>query len=495
MQPEVCKSKLALSWNAVPVTAFIVLLAGLGLSCSNIASSGPDSTIHGETNQASFTVPREFMGFSLEWGEAKPMMGTPATGTNPIFRQLIRNLVQDGGGPIVIRIGGNSTDSVETNGEPSPAEISAYGQLHHDTGAQFYLSVNLASNDVGLPARQAQYFLKNMPAGSIESIELGNEPDLYAQNGTRKPSYKFGDYLAEFNSRESGLRSALPAGLKVMGPSWSGLGNLKYLPQFLAAESPRLNIVSQHWYVDGACGGKNFPPKFLLNATTSSAGAQAVASSVALAHSEGLLFRIGEMNSIACDGEVGVTDTFASALWMIDSLFELASVGVDGVNVHMDVDDAYGPFLFDLDTDTKPYTYSIKVIRPEYYGMYFFQKAAPGGSKLVRTNNTNVSGLKSWMTIDDLQTVRITIINKDEKASRKVPIRVPGHGAGLLERLVAPSYSARTGISIGGLSFDGSKDGRLVGVRKYETVSPADGVYEIELAPTSAALLTIKPQL
>src|SRR5579864_1944609 len=81
MQPEVYNSKLALSSNAVPITAFIVLLAGLGLSCGNIASSGSDSSIHVEANQTSFSVPREFMGFSLEWGEAKPMMGTPATGT------------------------------------------------------------------------------------------------------------------------------------------------------------------------------------------------------------------------------------------------------------------------------------------------------------------------------------------------------------------------------------------------------------------------------
>jgi hypothetical protein len=49
-----------------------------------------------------------YIGFSHEWGQAQLLMGDPAIGTNPIYRQLLENLTAYGGGPISIRVGGNS---------------------------------------------------------------------------------------------------------------------------------------------------------------------------------------------------------------------------------------------------------------------------------------------------------------------------------------------------------------------------------------------------
>ena len=40
------------------------------------------------------------------------------------------------------------------------------------------------------------------------------------------------------------------------------------------------------------------------------------------------------MNAVSCGGVRGVSDTFASALWALDTLFEFSRVGVDGVNFH-----------------------------------------------------------------------------------------------------------------------------------------------------------------
>ena len=62
--------------------------------------------------------------------------------------------------------------------------------------------------------------------------------------------------------------------------------------------------------------------------------AQQVAPYVATAHAAALPFRLDELNSVSCSGARGVSDTFASALWVLDTLFNLAAVGVDGVNIH-----------------------------------------------------------------------------------------------------------------------------------------------------------------
>jgi hypothetical protein len=61
--------------------------------------------------------------------------------------------------------------------------------------------------------------------------------------------------------------------------------------------------------------------------------ADGVARYVKLAHSHGLLLRIDEMNSLSCGADNRISDAFVSALWAVDALFEMARVGVDGVNI------------------------------------------------------------------------------------------------------------------------------------------------------------------
>lgn len=459
----------------------------------------PFSTIQRHTTVTSIdpaqtgnAIPGTFLGLSFEWGAAKPFMGTPAAGVNPIFRQLVANLFENSESPVIIRIGGNSTDLLPSNGAPNPSELSAYSQVHQDIGADFFLSVNLGSGDPKLAGTQAQLFTQRMPIGSLKAIEIGNEPDSFSTNGRRPPSYSFNDYLAEFKKWQSTLQPLLSAGLKVMGPSWTQASSLKNLPRFLTAESENLAVVSQHWYAGVACGDNPIASDYLLAPSASTSGAKMVASSVGLAHSEGLPFRVGEMNSIACNGKVGVTDTFASALWMVDSLFELANVGVDGVQIHMDTDDNYGPFLFNVDTTQTPYRYSIKIIRPEYYGMLLFQQAAPAGAKLIHVNWHEPRSVKSWATIDSQNILRITLINKDKKSGQHITLQVSGYGAGTLTRLLAPSFESKTGISLAGLTFDGSQDGKLLGTFQAESVTPNNSTYEVQLPTASAALLTLR---
>src|ERR1700742_5184931 len=72
-----------------------------------------------------------------------------------------------------------------------------------------------------------------------------------------------------------------------------------------------------------------------LLADSSSHGlAVSVAPLIADASRAHLPLRIDEMNGISCGGTRGVSDTFASALWMLDTLFEMTRAGVVGVNVH-----------------------------------------------------------------------------------------------------------------------------------------------------------------
>jgi hypothetical protein len=482
--------KFSQSWK--PKLILIGGLLALAYALLPYRKTVESASLDIDANQTALSIPPTYLGFSYEWGETREMMGVPSTGINAAFRQLLRNLFEYGGGPPVIRIGGSSTDSLGSNGEPDAEQVGAFALLAEDLGAQFYLSVNLGTGSPELAGRQARFFIEKMPKGSLRAIEIGNEPDVYQFNGLRSHSYSVKDYLRELGSWQSGLQPELSSGMKLMGPSWALTQTLGNLPEFLNAGSGRLSTVSQHWYAGYACGGKTNPPDILLDPTSASSGAEAVAPAVSLAHAKGLAFRIGEMNSIACNGQLGVSDTFASALWMIDALFEFAKRGVDGVNVHMDVDDVYGPFIFKADTSRIPYRYSVSVTRPEYYGLLFFQQAAPGGSRMVRAQMLGAANVKGWATIDDKQTLRITIINDDKVLLRRVSVKVKDYEAAYAVRLVAPSYHSKSGISLGGVTFDGTTDGKALGTPKRETLLPRGGVYEVQVPPTSAILLTLE---
>lgn len=45
---------------------------------------------------------------------------------------------------------------------------------------------------------------------------------------------------------------------------------------------------------------------------------------MALAHSRGLPFPVDEMNAVTCAGTPGVSNTAASALWVLNAMFALA---------------------------------------------------------------------------------------------------------------------------------------------------------------------------
>ena len=72
----------------------------------------------------------------------------------------------------------------------------------------------------------------------------------------------------------------------------------------------------------------------LLSEFASGGLAESLAPFVAIAHAHHLKLRNDEMNSVSCGTANGVANVFGSALWSLDALFQMARVGVDGVNIH-----------------------------------------------------------------------------------------------------------------------------------------------------------------
>src|SRR5579859_5398866 len=415
----------------------LVLLLVLATSVGQIraAQASPLATVTVDVTQPGLTIPSTFMGFSHEWSTGQQLMGSPSTGSNPIYRQLVQNLLAYGGGPLSIRIGGNSTD---LTGEAAPDSVDAFAQLYTDIGAQFILGVNLGADDVGLATRQARTYVAGMPPGSLQAIEIGNEPDLFHSNGDRPASYAYADYAAEFDTWRTSIAPLLPASVGLVGPAWSSASSLKDLPTFLDTEGNALTLVSHHWYAGTQCNNRTNPADFLLRPQSSTSGPNAVAQSVQLVHQHGLPFRMGEMNSISCGGEPGVSDIFASALWATDSMFEFANDGVDGVNIHTGNGGGYALFTFNLDTSGAPTGYTLASVRPEYYGLLLFQAAAPASSRLLPVSIATGANLKAWASVGPDGAVRVLLINKDASSGGNVTVQVPAASPASVARPMAP---------------------------------------------------------
>ncbi len=94
------------------------------------------------------------------------------------------------------------------------------------------------------------------------------------------------------------------------------------------------------------------------------------------------------MNSASCEGAKGVSDTFASALWALDTMFNFAKVGVQGVNFHMLPGSNY-----ELFTPSQTSSGSWQAfVHPEYYGLTLFAQAFPPGAQLLQRQGSVGAG-------------------------------------------------------------------------------------------------------
>jgi hypothetical protein len=191
------------------------------------------------------------------------------------------------------------------------------------------------------------------------------------------------------------------------------------------------------------------------------------------------------MNTLSCGETPAVTDSFASALWSLDVLFELARVGVDGVNIH-----TYPGASSQLFTFTRVHGRWRAVVEPDYYGLAMFAQAAPAGSRLLKVSPTHEAGLKLWATRAPDGTIRVVAINEGGHA-HVIALRGPAVlGPGTLERLEAPAIGATGRVTLAGQHF-GAATGLPVGRRHTISVAPRDGRYVFRVPAASAAMLTL----
>lgn len=428
-------------------------------------------------------LPHSFLGLSMEYPEL------PLFERNiPVFERVLSLLHVAGDGPQVVRIGGDSADWTFWTPGPQPLPSYAFvvtpkwfrraARVVRDLRLRLLMDLNLASSSAPMSARLARAALSRLPRGSIAGFEIGNEPDDYGGD------YSVQDYVSDFRTYAGAVARFAPKSVRFLGPA-SSATDLPWLAGVAQGDRYVLGVLSGHEYPLNACVPPSSPayPTIgrLLSESNSAGMARAVAPAFGVARQGGVPFRLDELNSVTCGGLPGVSNTFATALWAPDAIFELLGRGLDALNVHIRPTTINGPFVI---------TRRGLSVRPLLYGLILFARTVGAGAALVHLNVHASRGvhLKAWGVRLPGGTLRVLLINKDSR-SLSVDLRVPPRGIGTLERLLAPSVSASSGVTLAGQHL--GRDGKWRGRQAVEAVLPSLTGYHLELRGLSAALFSV----
>jgi hypothetical protein len=510
---------------AAATIAAVLLVAGCGGGTrdhpARASASDPDAAVgpvprQGGLPRATVTVdpvgparivPRSFFGISTEYW-AIPLFGRHMRE----FERALSLLRVPGNGPFVLRIGGDSADhsvfDLNVGRLPRgvfdlrPSWFHRTSLLASDLRAHVLMDLNLVTDQPAMAGRWARAAMTELPRGSVVGFEIGNEPDLYSRRYWATVFSPLGlltrdlpveltpqGYVSLFGTYDRVLAMIAPH-VGLVGPvvAYPALA-LPWIATLLRGPHPGLRLISAHEYPYSACEtplSPLFPTISRILSEGATAGmAASVKPAVLLAHRAGFPFRLTEANSVTCGGLPGVSDTFATALWAPDAMFELLRTGANGVNVHVR---AYADnAAFGLGTDGI-------VAHPLMYGLILFTRMLGAGARLVPATLEAPGSLhlKAWAVRVGARDLRVLVINKGDHTVR-VRLHLPASAPATVERLLAPSPRALSGVTLGGQHLGIHET--WLGRRSTPTIRrAAGGVYALSVPATSAALVRVQTE-
>jgi hypothetical protein len=492
------------------VRAVVALVAALAVTPAGAATAASSPAhVAGSPGRPLLVVPPSFLGVSVEQNELLRYdhYRTP-------FLRLLRALQPPGDrSPMNLRIGGESADSSFWGSTPfqfvkpayvqdhpyllTPAWMTEAGALVKAGALKVIFDLNLAAHSPTMAAAVASAAWSAFPRGSITDFEIGNEPDLYrfglvgltqAVPGRRNTwAYTFGipDYLSLFGAYTRTLQQALPVA-KFAGPAGDNTSTTWVKALGAGAQGNTLSLVTEHYYPPFAgcvpVGTRKYPSaKAYLQDAVASGFARGERPMVNASHALGLPVRLTETGSSVCGGIAGQTDTFATALWAPDMLFNLLSTTIDGVNVHLRANSFVNTAL--LYADSGLYT------EPLFYGLVLFARALGPGAELIQTERTGgAQKLKVWIVRRTDGSQRVVYINKSSQDAY-VTFPATRSRSALLDRLSAPSITANGTVTFDGQRFDSG--GRWHRSPKASRVRARGHAYTVLVPKYSAALLSV----
>lgn len=489
------------------------------------ASAAPPLPARIALTRVGHRIPRGFFGLSVEYNELARYERNAA-----LFGRVIALIRPRDGGSMLLRIAGKSADhaiweqsfakstaSTPLYPVPSPtntpqselpkakgvfainqAWLTNLAALVRVEKLRVILGLNLALHSPTLEASFAQAAERTLPKGSLSALEIGNEPNEYhyqpplqnvriASTSRAVPlswwrDYTPADYRRDYLSYARVLNAELP-GVPLGAPDVTS-ANLEWMDAVTGLGRFGPAFLAIHRYATSTCFSNKSPwyPSIalLLNDQPTDGPAGSIPSAVAFARTYGMALRLTEVNSVSCGGRPGIANSFATALWSVNSLLQMIAAGVTGVSWHIRPQMVNAPFRI---SDGQLQA------MPELYGLALFAEITHGPATLFGATVTGAKqlALTAW-AVRRGHAENVLLINR---GARPAEVSVPVHrddGAAIVQRLTAPSVTASTGMRFAGREIGPS--GTWQGEQVEARVGAAGHVYRIPLPGYSAALVT-----
>jgi hypothetical protein len=472
-------------------------------------------------------VPRSYLGLSTEYW-ALPLWSREM----PELERAMSLVHVPGDGPLILRVGGDSADHTFWDPDQAPMPAWAFSlaprwlsqarALVRRLGVRLILDLNLITDTPGAAAQWAHAASSALPPHSIDAFEVGNEPDIYSRadwlaitaghgldsrlagvgggratggrltggraTGVSLPAALTArDYVRDFRAYAAALDGVAPQ-VMVAGPALANpIHHGRWVQTLIDGAHRSLGLVTIHRYPYTGCPGKRATRAYatigrVLSPAASAGMAAGLRPLIDTAHDAGLPLRLTELNSVNCGGLAGVSDAFATALWAPDALFALLRAGVDGVNLHVRAAAVNAPFALGP---------AGLQARPLLYGLILFARTLGPNAQLVRISSrlSRPANVTAWAVRVGRDVLHVLLIDKSRRPER-ASLRLPARGSADVQRLLAPSATARSGVTLGGRAL--GADARWQGLPEHQTVVPRGGVYRVTVRGMSAALITVR---
>ena len=431
-----------------------------------------------------------------------------------MFERILDNLHVAGDGPMIIRVGGDSADHSYWESidrvmparafELTPTWLQRTRRLVRSADLRLILDLNLVANSPSMAAGWASAATAALPRGTVIGYEVGNEPDLYhrsawyrlasiARSGIARaltqPGFSPRNYVSGFGSYARALAGAA-RGVPILGPAVANPSlDVNWVSSLLARQPRAVGIVTAHRYPLSQCAVAWSPRRptiaRVLSERSSAGMARSVRAAVMLAHRAGLKFRLTELNSVTCGGTSGrqrhVRDARCGPPMRCSSCF---AAGLTA------------------STFTSATTRSTRRsscpddgvrVRPLLYGMIMFARMLGPGARLLPTQTQQRRGLhlKAWaVSLAGHTTARAA--DQQGPAARRCGAAPPRRRTRSVERLLAPSVSARSGVRLAGQHLNANAVWQNDRGRRAAQPRPRSG-YRVTMPGDSAALISVPP--
>ncbi|KAF7327593.1 Glycoside hydrolase family 79 protein [Mycena kentingensis (nom. inval.)] len=481
-------------------------------------------------------VSRNLLSLSIEQDRWLDWSGT--TTPNTYFLNLLNNIAALTGVGPHIRIGADSEDHTAYNPNvpfvqqsfPPPSTTVPYPEATSIVaGPGFYQAaqflpkgtrvtwgINFGAKNLTAVYLETRAVLAAFASSAmkkagviLDSLELGNEADLYNHNGLRLPGYNIAQYVPEWVMFASNMTTSA-AGVDVWGCAFAASSHSVngFSPQGafangLLSSKPGSSItrISQHHYSGSFCSGNEGLLQDLMTKATIRSNLSSFLPDIAATQEQGLDYVLGETNSYSCHGAPGVSNTAGASLWTLDYALFASQIGVSQLFFHEGIGYKYNLIqpavltrsTIDGSTLSQPQQ---PHIQPQYYAAIIIAEAiGKSGNTRVLELDIDNDRLSGYAFYEGSTLKRAVFINSlafttGTRASTHISLSMAGSGSKpakfTVKRLAIKRADDVSGLTWGGQNYETSS-GLVGGTATTETGTVSAG---IDIAATQAILVS-----